>query len=45
MNEENEFCYDYDDEYEDMESDDEYYNQDDYYLTDQELNDFIDQIL
>ena len=44
MNEENEYFYDSDDDYEDMDSDDEYFNSEKYYLTDQQLDELIFRI-
>jgi len=44
MNEENEFFYDSDDDYEDIDSDDGYFNSEKYYLTDKQLDEFTLQI-
>ena len=44
MNDTNEYLYDSDDDYEDIDSEDEYYNPEMCYLTDQQLDDFIHQI-
>ena len=44
MNDKNEYLYESDDDYEDIDSEDEYYNPETYYLTDQQLNEFIYQI-
>ena len=44
MNEENEYFYNSDEDYEDMDPEDGYYNSEKYYLTDQQLDDLIHQI-
>jgi hypothetical protein len=44
MNKNNEYLYNSDDDFEDIDSEDEFYNPETYYLTDQQLDDFIYQI-
>ena len=44
MNKDNEYFYNSDDEFEDIDSEDEFYNPENYYLTDQQLDQFIYQI-
>jgi hypothetical protein len=44
MNKNNEYLYNSDDDFEDIDSEDDFYNPDTYYLTDQQLDNFIYQI-
>ena len=44
MNENNEYLYESDNDYEDFDSENEYYNPETYYLTDQQLDELIYQL-